>query len=261
MDIAASNEQDLLSHQVCKDLRKAISQYKDEKIALRMLSNKMKIHEKTLKRLLNAENKPGYQTLYKVYRVLLSAPNDTILLEMAPPIVAEALEKGNPKTINEDIIFCVDIEEEIQKDRAFLEIYFLAATGPVTQEFISYRFGEHGMEIAKKMLRIGALDVQRDGTFILGKNQANLGAQTIKNCALHLIDRFSRPEATDQEGENFMGIYAEGLSKEAYNEWLKIDEEAYRKKIELTKDKSNLGQIRAVTFISTDKMNPGIINE
>lgn len=258
MDITTTDEQDLLKAQVCEDLQKALLQYKDEKIALRILSNKMKVHEKTLKRILTAQNRPGYQTLYKIYRVLLNAPNDTLLFEMAPPIVASALEKGNPKTISKDIIFSVDTEEEIQKDRAFLEIYFLAGTGAVTKEFISFRFGEHGMETAKKMLKLGVLDVQKDGTFILGKNQANLGAEAIKNCALHLVNRFARPEATDQEGENFMAIYAEGLSKEAYNQWLKIDEEAYRKKIELTKDKNNHGHIRAITFVSTDKMNPGI---
>lgn len=258
MNTTSEFEQDLLKNQVTHDLEKALVQFKDEKIGLRLLSNKMKVHEKTLKRILAGENRPGYQTLYKIYRVLLSANNDTQLMEMAPEVVANALKKGNPKTISSDIIFSVDIEEELQKDRAFLEIYFLAGTGPVTKEFVSYRFGEHGMETLKKMLKLAVLDVQKDGTFILGKNQANLGPEAIKNCALHLLNRFIRPEATDTNGENFMGIYAEGLNEKAYNEWLKIDEEAYQKKIELTRNKENHGHIRAITFVSTDKMNPGI---
>ena len=258
MDTVKSSEIQELKSQVAHDLQAHLLQFKDEKVGLRMMSNRMGIHEKTLKRIIRLENKPGYQTLYKIYRVLIGAPNDTLLFEKAPSLVRDALKKGNPKPLTKEVTYSVDIEDEILRDRCFSEIYFMAGCGPITQEYIGFRFGQHGVETMKKMLKMDVLEIQQDQTLVLGKNQANLSAQSIKALGLQFTDRFSRAEETDVEGENFMGIYAEGLSQDAYNEWLKIDEEAYRKKIELSRNPKSKGVIRAVTFMMSDKMNPGI---
>lgn len=247
-----------LNEQVSRDLSAALCEYKDEKIGIRLLASRMHIHEKTLKRLLLKEHTPGYQTLYKLYRVLSNSKNDSELLEKVSPIVKAALERGNPKVMSKEIIFHSDLEDELVRDRCFSEIYFMAGCGPLSKEYIGFRFGEHGLETMRRMLKLEVLDVQKDGSLVIGKNQINMSASTIKLMGLQLIDRFLRPEMTDDNGENFEGIYAEGLSEEAYNEWLKIDEEAYRKKIELCRKKENRGKIKAFTFMATDKLNPGI---
>lgn len=247
-----------LNEQVAHDLSAALCEYKDEKIGIRLLASRMNIHEKTFKRLLLKEHTPGYQTLYKLYRVLSNSKNDSQLLENVAPIVKEALERGNPKVMSKKIIFHSDLEDELVRDRCFSEIYFMAGCGPLSKEYIGFRFGEHGLETMRRMLKLEVLDVQKDGSLVIGKNQINMSASTIKLMGLQLIDRFLRPEMTDDNGENFEGIYAEGLSEEAYNEWLKIDEEAYRQKIELCRKKENRGKIKAFTFMATDKLNPGI---
>ncbi len=248
-----------IPEQVSHDLKAILLEFKDEKIGMRLISSRMGIHEKTLKRLIAQDNKPGYQTLYKIYRVITSVRNDSELLDNVAPCIKDALIKGNPKVqTNSEIIFSSDLEEELLRDRCFSEIYFMAGCGPIAKEYIGFRFGEHGIDTLKKMLKLQVLDVSKDGQIILGKNQINISAEAIKVLGLHLVDRFSRPEQTDESGENFLGVYAEGLSPEAYNEWLKIDEEAYRKKIELCRDMKNRGTIRAFTFMTTDKMNPGL---
>lgn len=252
-----ANHMSLLD-QVSFDLQKAIFEFKDEKIGLRMLAAKMKIHEKTLKRLISKENKPGYQTLYKIYRVLTPARNDSDLLMLVPEIIKSELEKGNPKIQTSDVIFHSDLEEELLRDRCFGEIYFMAGCGPLSVEYVGFRFGEHGSETMKRMLKLGVLDLTKNGQLILGKNQINMSAQTIKVLGLQLMDRFFRANETDEKGENFIGIYAEGLTNEAYQELLNVDEEAYRKKIEICRKKENRGNIKVVTFMATDKMNPGI---
>lgn len=247
-----------LKEQVQMDLNASLCEYKDEKIGLRIMCSKMNVHEKTIKRLLALEHTPGYQTLYKIYRVLVHAKNDTQLLEKVPPLVKAALVKGNPKVQTKEVIFHSDFEDELIRDRCFSEIYFMAGCGPLSKEYIGFRFGDHGLETMRRMLKMEVLDVLKDGTLILGKNQINMSATTIKLMGLQLVDKFLRAEMTDENGENFEGIYAEGLSEEAYNEWLKIDEEAYRKKIELCRNKENRGKIKAFTFMATDKLNPGL---
>lgn len=59
---------------------------------------------------------------------------------------------------------------------------------------------------------------------------------------------------SDDEGENYIALYAEGLSEEAYNNWIKIDEEAFAKKVELSKQTHARGTLRAITFMLTEKM-------
>jgi len=258
MTIETSMKFQDLKSQVAHDLSAHLLQFKCEKVGIRMMSDKMGIHEKTLKRIIRCENKPGYQTLYKIYRVLLETRDDSLLFERVPELVKQALEKGNPKPLKKEITYHNDIEEEIMRDRCFSEIYFMAGCGPLTQEYIGFRFGEHGQETMRKMLKMGVLELLKDQTLILGKHQANLSAESIKVLGLHFTQRFLRPEQTDNEGENFMGIYAEGLSVEAYDQWLKIDEEAYQKKVELSRNPKSRGNIRAITFMMSDKMNPAL---
>lgn len=59
---------------------------------------------------------------------------------------------------------------------------------------------------------------------------------------------------TDEMGENYIALYAEGLNACAYEEWLAIDEEAFSKKLQLSKNPESRGDIRAVTFMFTEKM-------
>ena len=73
----------------------------------------------------------------------------------------------------------------------------------------------------------------------------------------YLVERFCKPENSDQMGENYLSLYATGLSKEAYDQWLKWDEECFHKKVELAKQASSKGDIKAYTFSSTDTMRVG----
>ncbi|MDD0853257.1 hypothetical protein HBN50_09115 [Halobacteriovorax sp. GB3] len=247
-----------MKDQVAYDLDKAISQFNDPKKGLRILSSKMQIHEKTLKRLIQGENKPGHQTLYKIYRVLTDSKNDSELLDLVSPIIRDTIEKKSFKPLDQELIYTLDIEQEMIRDRAFSEIFFLAATGPLTKEFITFRYGEHGLETLKKMIKLGAIEVQQDGTLILGKARTNLRAESIKQLSIQMLERFLRPEATDDNNENHMAIYCEGLNDEGYQEWINIDEQAYKKKIEIANNKNYQGHIRGITFQCVDKMNPGI---
>lgn len=243
-----------LKDQLALDLKNYLAQYSNQTIGLRLMSQDMGIHKRTLLRLIEGENKAGYLTLYKIYRVIYNTRNDSDVFKRAPEVIQQALKAGNPKPVDREINYSVDIEQEICRDRCFGEIYLLAGCGSISQDLVLFRFGQYGLETVNRMLKLRVLTETKQGHYILGENQANLSAQTIKYLGMDLIQRFSDPERTDDLGENFMGLYVEGLSEEGYQEWLKIEEESYQKKIELASKSQFKGHIKAFTFQVTDKL-------
>lgn len=244
-----------LSEQVALDLSKKLEEFSDGSKGLTLLSRNMKIHKRTLKRLLNLENTPTYYTLHKIYRYLHGAESDTSLLEKVPCIVRESLLKGNPQESSDEFVYSVDVEKLISSNPICSEIYILCATAPITEEFILFRFGQYGVESLNKMLSLNIIahSVPK-GTFVLGTQRTNFSPEMIKKIGLNLTDKYHKCENAHNRGENHMGFFAEGLSPSAYNEWLKIDEEAFQKKVELSKNKGAKGSIRAFTFMSTDTL-------
>ncbi|EQC48323.1 DNA-binding helix-turn-helix protein [Bacteriovorax sp. BSW11_IV] len=255
MEIETSNQEIDLKRQVAIDLKKKLSEFRDPKIGMRLLAEKVDVSERTLHRLLNEQNRPTYQTLYKLYRVLFSTTNDSLLLELVPPVVKDEIEKYNPNTQDKSIIYSADIESEILYDRCFAEIYFMASCYPISREFIQYRYGLSGLETVEKMIELRALKQTRDGNYTLGDNQANFSGKTLKRAGLAIAEKFAKPENAETGGENVIAFYAEGLSDEAYEEWLKIDEEAFHKKVELANKPGAKGTKRAFTFAITDTLN------
>lgn len=239
---------------VAQDLKKELSNFNDEKKGIRILAERMGINKKTLRRLLACENRPGYLTLYKIYRAIHGTTSDTEILKLVHPTVANEIKKLNPKKLRDNINYDVDVEKILLNDPVAAEIYFLAGTDPISREMIVYRFGQYGEDRLNSLLKEKVLQVLESGRITLGVNRANFSSELIKKCGLNLTDRYARPEETEVNGENYIAIYGNTLDEETYNEWLKIDEEAYYKKVELCKRAKNSGTIRAFTFMVTDKL-------
>ena len=248
-----------LRSQVAIDLQIKLETFQDPKKGLKLVARSTKIHEKTLKRLLKKENTPTYLTLYKLYCYLLGTTSDSQILELVPEVVKTILLEENPKPQGTRLSFDTDIEQEIASDRVFAELYYLASTGILTKEFINFKFGEYGLELLAKMLEHDLLAVEGQGIYKQGKTRVNVTPETIKRVGLQLVEKYTKPQNCDEKGENFIGILSEGLSEESYNEWLRIDWEAYYKKVELCKREGAKGPIRAFTFVTTDTFSKGKI--
>lgn len=240
--------------QVSYDLQTQLETFRDPKIGLRLLSQKMGIHEKTLGRLLRGENKPGYQTLYKIYRCLLNEKDDARLLERLPKVICEAIKKGNPKKLEGNRTYTLNILQELKQNTIFQELYFLCACHPLSLAEVKEQYGLKGMKVLERMLELQVLEESSPLMYTLGKNQTNIDAAGLLTIGSSLSQSFFRPQMSDDEGENYIALYAEGLSEEAYNNWIKIDEEAFAKKVELSKQTHARGTLRAITFMLTEKM-------
>ena len=231
-----------------------LSQYKDRKKGIRILSKKMGIHEKTVIRLLNNENRPGYQTVFKIYRVFFNEFNDAKVLELVPEVVREYLIKSNSQEIiaNKDYSPLADLE--LQKNPIVAELYVIAATGPVALDDIEYRFGKYGIELLYKMIEKGLLSEVHKNVFIIGDFHPVFSGETIISVGSTLINNHAKPAAGEEVMNNYIAFYAEGLNEKAYEQWITIDEEAYSKKLEIARDNNNLGEFRAFTFMVTEKI-------
>lgn len=251
----SSTSKDLVVSQIAADLREILSQFRDPKKGLKIISVKTSIHEKTLHRLINEENRASYMTIFKLYRYILDESDDAKILDLAPPVIKDYLIQTNPQLLTEQIIFSSGIDQELSKNPVFGEIYILCGTGPLSRNEILARFGQYGLNIVEKMLKQQVLKESGLEVYELGKNQANFGPESIINLGTHLALNHVKKINGDILDQNFMGLYAEGLSPEAYAQWLKIDQDAFRKKVSLSSNKNNLGTIRAFTFMTTDSLN------
>ncbi len=244
-----------LKSQVSLDLKQKLKEFRTSQIGMRIMSDSMGIHSKTLRRLIKGENRPGYQTLYKIYRYLFATQNDCLLIELVPPVVASELKKRDPQSYFQGHQLSGDVEAELRYDRCFAEIYFLAGTGEISKELIQFRFGQHGLETLNRMLERKVLRVNERGFLVLGENLASFGPETIKRVGLHLSEKYLSPENSDENGKNFMALYAEGLSPEAYSKWIDIDEKAFNQKVAISRGAQHKGDVRAFTFLLTDTLS------
>jgi len=240
--------------QVSKDLQEKVDEYSDSKKGIKALAILMGIHEKTLKRLISCENRPGYQTLFKIYRTIYHTNNDTQIIALAPTIVKEFLLKTHPKGMSETIQYTLDIERELKKDPVFSEIYLLCGTGGTTREYVAFNFGRYGERVFEKMIDQEVIAPVDKFHYELGKNQAPLSVETLLSMGIQLTERYFKSSNTDNMGDNYISFFAEGINAETYQKWLEIDKEAFQKKIALANQIENKGDIKTFTFGVTETM-------
>ncbi len=238
-------------------LSEMLSDSKNHKNARRILSKKMGIHEKTFLRLLHFENKPSAPTVLKIYKTYYNKFNDADVLDLVPKEVSEFLKENLVLSYSEpaQATYSESVDDDIQNNPVFAEIYVLAATGPIGLDEIQYRYGLFGTETLKQMLKRDILKELRANYFVLGGNQASFANLTVLKTGLLLAKNYGDAHSGQVLDNNFISFFAEGLSNEGYQKWIKIDQEAFQKKVELSKKPENLGSIRAFCFQVVEKMN------
>lgn len=249
---------DEILKQIRLDLRSSLNTFNDPKKGIRIIANKTGIHEKTLKRILTEERRPTYLTVFRFYRFKLTARNDQEVMTNSPTIIAKYLEQCNPQTIDEKVTFTSEIDRELKTNSVFGEIYLLLGCGVVTLDEVQDRFGHYGVSILKKMEKLKMAKEMRTGIYELGTNICPLSSESVLFLGNHLSFNYASSDRGDMAGSNFHGLYVEGLSFEGLQQWLKIDQDAFKKKTDLLKDKRNLGNLKTFTYMVTDQMITGM---
>lgn len=248
---AASTLQD----QVSQDIGLFLRRHKDPRKGLSLLAARSQIHTKTLRRLIEKEHNPGYQTLYKLYSCLIGTPDFDQILQTAPKLVQEKLKRTDPQIKSSPLFkYTVSTEQELLKDPCFSELYVLAETRPFDHAYVRSRFGEYGVQVLHKMLQMNVVRLLENGRYGLGMNRSTFSAQTIKTVGLRLTERYSKPSRTDENHANYMNLFFESISENTYRRWLEIDNQAFKEKIRLLEDPASRGPIPAFMFNIIDTL-------
>jgi hypothetical protein len=241
--------------QVSLDIEAYLSRFKDPKKGLNMLATKSQIHVKTLNRLREKSHNPNYTTLYKLYSCLLDARDLTHLVEKAPKLVREKLEKTDPQLKSSPLHrFSFDVEADLQKDPCFTELYVLAETRPFDQSFVQQRFGSYGLGVLERMVDLKVLRPLGNGLYGQGEVRAPFSSATIKAVGLRLTERFLKPENSDVNFANMMNVYFESISEETYREWILIEERAFKERVKLLEKPEAKGNIPVFAFTAIDTL-------
>lgn len=244
-----------ISDQVSRDIEAYLARFKDPKKGLNMLATKSQIHVKTLNRLREKIHTPVYSTLYKLYSCLLDCRIINDLIEKAPPVISERLKSSDPQLKSSPLNrFHFDIENDMQKDPCFSELYVLAETRPFSTSYVEQRFGSYGMEVLKKMIDQKVIRSLGNGLFGQGEVRSTFSGETIKSVGVRLTERFLKPGNADLYYGNYMSIYFESVSEETYKEWLKIEEQAFKDRIKLLENPDAKGSIPVFAFSAIDTL-------
>lgn len=246
---------ELIPDQVSRDIDIFLKRHKDPRRGLSLLSARSQIHTKTLKRLIEKEHKPSYQTLYKLYSCLTGVTDLDLLLKAAPLSIQEKLKRSDPQLKSSaSYKFTANIERELIKDPCFSELYVLAETRPFDTKYVRQRFGDYGLEVLQKMIDLKVLTILDDGLYGLGSVRSTFSADAIKTVGLRLVERFCKPFRTDENYANYMNLYFESVSEATYHQWLEIDGRAFKEKMKLLEDPQSRGPLPVFMFNAIDTL-------
>lgn len=245
--------------QVAQDLEIFINSYSNRNYALRLLAKRTGINEKTLRRLAKRENRPSFSTLFRLYFLLTQATHEDEMLQRCPPVIRKELEQKEASTIR---LKHPDPDQSflklVQKQPLYAEIYILVAVREeLPLRHIVERYGRFGVEIVESLVRMDLIRKLDRNILVLSPGSPVFDGKMIKVIGMHFVDRFIRPENTQLKGSSALSFYACGLNENGYKKWLEIDEEAYYKKLNLSKQREYQGALTAFTFSAVDTMDSG----
>jgi acyl-CoA-binding protein len=241
-----------VSERVSLDLASYLENFPNKCFAIRVLAKESGLNEKTIKRLLAKNNKPTYQTIFRLYSVFLNTTDYDNLIEKSPKVIKETLKKYSPcesltqESKNQNFL------EYIKKEPLMAELYILAGTGPLVKNAIGFRYGQYGLEVLEKLVEAELIVKVDKDTYIISKSAPNLDGDCLKHLGEYFVHRFSKPRNAQLEGENTIAFYAEGLNDAGLKEWLKVDSEAFYKKQQIADQTQYKGNIPVFSFSATD---------
>lgn len=144
----------------------------------------------------------------------------------------------------------------LKREPLIAELYVLAGTGPLNKNAIAFRYGQYGIEILEKLIKENIIQEVEKEIYALTKCGPTLDGDCIKYLGEYFIRRFSKADNTQLHNENMLNFYAEGLNEAGKYAWLKVDTEAFYKKVEIANDTKFKGNIPMFTFTATDTITP-----
>lgn len=253
---STSTEKDSVLEQVCLDTALYLDKFANKSLGVKTLAKKTSLNKRTIQRILTKKNKPTFQTLYSLYMEFLNATSETFVYENCPKVIQQELKGKKPTPLRQKKSIDCNFFSLIKKHPLMAEIYVMTGLAPIDKNTIAFRYGQYGVELLEQMSELGIVDEVNKSTYVLSASAPELTSQIVKHFGLHFIERFSKPANAGLKGENVMSFYCEKLNEDGLNAWLKVDREAFYKKVEISKQNIYKGHIDVFSFNATDTMAP-----
>ncbi|MCR9204351.1 MAG: hypothetical protein NXH75_07235, partial [Halobacteriovoraceae bacterium] len=203
-----------LEDQVALDLANYLECFPNKTFAIRILAKESGLNQKTIRRLLARENRPTYQTLFKLYSIFLDVDNYSELMRICPPVVAKKIADYNPDDGTNQESKSLELLTFFKNEPLFAELFVLAGTGPLIRNAIAFRYGEYGLEVLDKLKEEGLIQEVEKDTYSLSRHTPPMDGECLKFLGEYFIHRFSKPGNAQIHNENTINFYAESLNEE-----------------------------------------------
>lgn len=240
--------------QVRMDLSSYIDCYSNKTFAVRQLAKESGLSSKTIKRLLAGENKPTYQTLFRLYSVFLDEQDYSLVLKKCPSLIREEIKDYNPQDKEERKFSQPNFLDVIKKEPLLIELLIQAACKPLHKSRIAFRYGEYGLELLEKLTSFNYLKEIEENVFGITKDVPQFDGEMLKFIGPYFIHRFLKSENTQIKNQNVINFFAEGLNEAGKDEWIRIETESYYKKIEIANNSKYQGDIPMFSFGAIDNL-------
>tara|TARA_Y100000296_G_scaffold78781_1_gene101962 strand:- start:438 stop:1268 length:831 start_codon:yes stop_codon:yes gene_type:complete len=247
---------------VQSDLLLALKEFPRESTGIKILSEKMGVSARTLRRIIKGTHTPSYQTILKIYRYLYGTKNDRETILSMPQDIARyiKIEHDNFSFLDDEgVNFTEYIDDLIKNDSVFRSIYVETATGITHKSKIGFEHGQHGLKVIEKMLQLNVIKEIEPETYTASIERSCLTPNTLYEIGKYLLEYKYSQDKEGLRGENFFNVYFDGLNQDAYNEVISIQWEAMNKIKGILKDKNNKGIHKFWTITYTDTLVENLI--
>ena len=245
-----------------RDINKEFDKYPSITSAYKALSIRMQISERTIRRIKQGTHTPSFQTLIKIYRYILGTKNDRETVVNMPTILKNNVlkESENFSISNPEVNFLPEVDFFIKNDSVLRGIYLETAAGTVHRSKIGYEYGQHGLSVLDKMLKMDIIKEVKPDIYTASNNRAQLDTGSVTELSKHLVEHKFHEEKLALSGENFCQFLIEGIDQESYNDMLIFEWETKNKRLELLK-KAKKGSVKYWMACFTDTLSKQLIYE
>lgn len=248
-------QKELVQQVVAQELGQYLAGFENEQYAIRKLSAEAGVTSKTIKRILNLENFPTYQTVFKLFAVIYGTANESVIFNKAPLVIRKYIEHKNPNCLKDCFQLDVNLFELMNQNPIIAELIVLAGINDLNLSTVAFKYGEYGLNSLNRLVEQKVFIPISKDVYALSPHLPHFDAKTIKYVGNWMVERFSKPEQTEVADKNIIAFFAEGLNEEGLKKWVEIDSEAFHRKIQLASTKKYQGAIPSFTFTATDTLS------
>lgn len=248
------NEQETL----IGELRKVVIRHLESnpRLSVNALSKRSNVSEATLRRIVKDQIKtePCPDTVLEVLIAITKEQKISELAKMFPGIIADKLKAAfGFQTHTSNYQYVPELEQELNDEISYLVYKIAANTNGVSIEQIKSSFGIIGLERLEKLIEKKLIEF-KDGQYHAIYKSFSMSNQVfIRN--FKSVAQFINISKNRDLSQNLFYNLSESISREAYQEVLKIQKQALKKISQIINDEKNKGDIPFFHLTAVDRFD------